>query len=127
MKRHLFIILFTFSRGLSFAQGFNWQWTEGAWGPTGQVDIEGWAVATDKNYNVYATGFFDGPYLTFGDSIVHSYNSGMNNYLVKYSDQGSVLWVKSSVYPGTVQTAVFGLAVACDGNGNVYNAGVYYG
>ena len=47
----------------SFAQATDWLWAKSAGGTVNDI---GYGVATDLNGNVYITGFFQSPTITFG-------------------------------------------------------------
>ena len=72
----------------STGQTQNWLWTKASGGGNSE---EGQNVATDHNGNVYITGFFASPAITFGSFVLT--NSGVNDaYLAKYDSTGNVLW-----------------------------------
>ena len=73
-----------------FAQ--NWLWTKAAVGSN--VD-EGKAVSTDPSGNIYVTGLFYGPSITFGSYSLANVG-GQDIYVVKYDASGNVLWAKSA-------------------------------
>lgn len=52
------------------------------------------AIACDKGY-VYTTGNYDGSDLTIGTTTLNNSVSSWNLYLVKYSDSGKLLWVRT--------------------------------
>lgn len=76
---------------------------------------------TDGSGNVYITGSYDSPDITFGNTTLT--NSGaINIFLVKYDPQGNVLWAQTS--NGTDVDEFPELAV--DINGNIYQSGSFY-
>ena len=52
-------------------------------------------VATDNSGNVYITGYFRSPSVTFGSTILTN-NGNTDIFLAKYSSDGDVLWAKSA-------------------------------
>jgi len=84
---------------------------------------KGQCVITDQSGNLYVTGYFNSPTITF-DSITlnnNTVNFKADIFLAKYSPSGNLLWVKSA--GGTNND----LALSCtiDPNGNVIIAGYY--
>ena len=81
---------------------------------------EGYSVATDALANVYVTGFFTSPSISFG--IYTLINAGADNiFLAKYDSLGNVLWAKNNGGTG----GVIGCYVAADSSGNAYITGDY--
>lgn len=80
------------------------------------------SVATDKNANVFITGYFNDPYVSF-DSIVLNGMGGSNNiFIAKYDSAGNALWAKSGL--ATNQTEVN--TIICDTSGNSYISGYFF-
>jgi hypothetical protein len=80
----------------------------------------GTSVTTDPAGNVFISGFFQSPTITFGAYTLT--NSGNNDiFLVKYDSNGNVLWARSSGGAGND----YGYSTKTDGNGNVYVAGSF--
>ena len=72
------------------AQTPNWQWAKSA-GGTGSAF--GLIVSTDAIGNVFMTGYFKSPTITFGTTTLT--NAGSNDiFIVKYDATGNVLWAK---------------------------------
>jgi hypothetical protein len=99
------------------AQTPDWLWVKSA-GGTG-ID-EGNDISSDANGNVYVSGCFDSPTITFGTTTLT--NAGnLDIYIVKYDSSGNVLWAKSA--GGNRGEGVFGIST--DASGNVYLTGLY--
>ncbi len=82
------------------------------------------SVAVDILGNIYLTGSFNSPTLTFG-SITLTNTSNLGNtsdlFIVKYNANGNVLWAKSA--SGTVNDLASSVAV--DASGNTYVSGYF--
>jgi hypothetical protein len=101
------------------AQAPNWAWASGAGGTGHDFCI---STTTDQMGNVYATGFFTSPSITFGAITLTSGGSGNDIYIVKYDANGNVLWAKRAGGAGGDR----GTGITTDASGNVYVTG-YYG
>ena len=67
----------------------NIQWAKGAEG----FDADyGYAVTTDSEGFIYATGYFLSPYIYFDEYYINN-NGGFDAYIVKYSPGGDVMWI----------------------------------
>ncbi len=100
-----------------FDAGGNVLWAKSAGGTD---DDEANAVATDASGNVYGTGYFSSPAITFGSTTLT--NAGIQNmYLVKYDSEGNVLWAKSA--GGTDHDIAHSVAV--DVSKNSYMTGYF--
>jgi hypothetical protein len=92
-------------------------WAKSVGGPGGE---EGYGISTDASNNVYITGNFQSPTLTFGSATL--VNGGRyNTFITKYNGAGNVLWAKST--GGTSED--FGFSISADLKGNVYAAGYF--
>ena len=84
----------------------------------------GYSVTTDASGNVYVTGSFDSPTITFGTTTLT--NAGTTGYsdmfIAKYDAAGNVLWAKSEGSTSYDE----GYSVATDASGNVYVMGYFY-
>jgi hypothetical protein len=87
---------------------------------TGTGNDEGIAVATDRFSNVYVTGYFYGPNITFESDSISSSN-GDNIFIVKYDSSGNVDWTKS--VGGVTDEQGNGIATA--GVDTVFITGIY--
>ena len=92
-------------------------WAKSFAGP--QRDISK-SICTDKNGDVYVTGFFRSTGITFG-SISLVTNGSLDMFIVKCDTSGNVLWAKS----GGEALAEEGYVVSTDSNGDVYVIGTF--
>jgi hypothetical protein len=99
------------------AQIPDWQWVESAGGTGSDSGI---AISTDINGNVYVTGYFNSPSITFGTTTLT--NAGSTNFfIVKFNPSGDVLWAKSA--GGT--DSDYSRSISVDANENVYMTGFF--
>ncbi|TRZ76630.1 MAG: T9SS C-terminal target domain-containing protein [Bacteroidetes bacterium] len=93
------------------------------------VNVFGQSIAIDIAGNVYATGAFVAPFLTFTTiegtkiTLANSSTLGADMFIVKYDPSGNVLWAVSA--GGSDGDLSYGIAT--DGTGNVYVAGSFFG
>ncbi len=80
----------------------------------------GYNIAVDGSGNVYVTGYFESPTLTFGSTTLNN-AGGWDIFVVKYNTNGGIVWAKSA---GSTLNDV-GRGVAVDGSGNVYITGYF--
>jgi gliding motility-associated-like protein len=106
-----------FISNVSYAQ--NWLWAKSGYDFGG--NDEGYSVSTDTWGNVFITGKFTGPTITFGTQTLTRTGTG-NLYIVKYDTKGNVLWAKS---PSGGYSE--GRAVSTDFDGNVFVTGYFEG
>src|ERR1051326_605350 len=83
---------------------------------------EGMCIATDNSGNVYLTGHFVSPQITFGSYTLNN-NGSWNFFLTKYDPNGIVLWATAAVKNSAFTTASLGVSV--DKVGNVYATGYF--
>ena len=86
-------------------------------------DDEGEKISTDASGNVYITGYFKSPTITFGTTTLTN-NSTANDadiFVVKYDSAGTVIWAKSAGGTGND----FGNGISATGDGNVYITGQF--
>jgi hypothetical protein len=95
--------------------GQTWQWIKTGDG-TGYD--HGVGICCDTSGNIFTTGSFNSPTLTFGTSSVVSTGT-YNVFLTKHDPNGNVLWIRSSNGYGQ------GSSVSCDNVGNVYLTGSF--
>ncbi len=93
------------------------------------------SLKTDKEGNIYLTGYFGGQMdvdPTTGEKLINS-SIGRDGFLIKYNKDGMLMWAKSF---GNAETIPFsnndsrfeeGLDIDIDENGNVYMVGVFDG
>ncbi len=84
----------------------------------GTEDDAGISICTDTEGNIYCTGYFYSPSITFGSTTLN--NLGMANvFIVKYDPTGNVVWAKGA--GGNNQD--IGRSITTDGVGNIYVTG----
>ncbi len=89
-------------------------------------DDEANSVAVDTLGNIYITGFFSSPTITFGSTTLTNVgdtnsSSGQDIFLAKYDAEGNLLWAKSA---GGISYDR-AISVAVDASGNAYLTGGY--
>lgn len=117
MKKIYSTIILALSFANIFAQAPNWVWANGA---QGTQDDSGRGICTDVNGNVYVTGRFNSPTLTFGSYVITSTGGGNDIFIAKYDALGNVLWVKGALGQGESYD------IAVDASGNVFISGIFY-
>ena len=118
MKNIIFTLTILFFNSFTiFAQAPNFLWAQGA----GSANSEyAKSTATDAAGNVYVTGIYNSPSITFGTTTLT--NAGLYDmFIVKYDASGNVLWVKGAGGTGND----YGLSIITDVTGNVYLTGWY--
>lgn len=100
--------------------GQSWEWARSAPGSG-----EGCSIATDSSGNVYVTGLFVSPTITFGSYTLTNVgtNAGSGDiYIAKYDGTGTVIWAKRA--GGSDSDLCY--SVTTDVSGNVYIMGYFY-
>ena len=89
----------------------------------GNMTDEAYAVTADKSGNVYVTGYFQSPTITFGSIVLNTIKGGY--FLAKYDKNGTIRWVKhtNNLYY-TISDQ--GSALTTDSIGNVYITGIFH-
>lgn len=78
------------------------------------------AIVVDANGDIYITGYFQSPVISFGGTVLT--NTGVADmFIVKYDPNGTVLWAKS-IGGSSSET---GEGIATDAIGNIYVAGAF--
>ncbi|MBL0341837.1 MAG: T9SS type A sorting domain-containing protein [Bacteroidetes bacterium] len=120
MKKQLLILTLFAIIGWSnsaTAQSPSWIWAKSA---SATEHDGGTSVATDASGNVYVTGSFNSPTITFGTTTLT--NAGGNDiFIVKYDANGNVLWAMSAGGAGDER----GNSVSTDSGGNVFMTGFF--
>ena len=81
-------------------------------------------IAVDGNGNIYFTGSFYGPTMSFGSIALNNSNPngiGTNYFTAKYDASGNAVWAVKNVG----STHAEGIGVAVDGAGNSYVTGYF--
>ncbi|MCF8296448.1 MAG: T9SS type A sorting domain-containing protein [Saprospiraceae bacterium] len=80
-------------------------------------------ISTDTNGNVYISGYFHTPSITFGAfTLMNDLATYADIFVVKYDSNGNVLWAKSA--GGTSDD--FCTSMFTDANGNMHITGRFY-
>jgi len=95
----------------------DWNWAHSAGGLS---DDEANCVTSDAQGNVYVTGYFDTPSITFGFTTLNN-GGATDGFIVKYDASGNVLWAASIASAGADKA----LSVAADASGNCYVVGYF--
>ena len=85
-----------------------------------------WGVAADASGNLFVTGHFFSPTMTFGTTtLTNADSSNTNNdmFIVKYDSTGNVLWAKQQDAGGSNSEA--GRSVSVDASGNLIVTGSF--
>ncbi len=93
-------------------------WAKSAGGANGDGAS---GVSTDAGENVYVTGSFGSPSITFGSTVLTKAGY-FDIFMAKYDSNGTVIWAKSA--GGTNYDAAAG--VSTDSEQNVYLTGLFY-
>jgi hypothetical protein len=90
--------------------------------PTGSWD-EGLGLATDRNGNIYMTGYFVSAQITFGTiTLSRVPNADSDLFVVKYDANGSVIWAKRA---GNTSFNEAGYGIAVDIYSDIYITGYF--
>src|SRR4051812_42544413 len=105
--KYMLLLLMTFCAWDNInAQIQDWLWAKNA-GSSG--DEEGYGTAIDASGNLYVTGRFYSPTITFEATTLT--NAGLGDvFITKYNPDGSVAWSKSAGGAGDDG----GYSIACD-------------
>ena len=102
---------------VKYDSGGNVLWAAAAGGPGNNLPM---SLSTDQWGNVFMTGAYTGPLMTFGSMTVT--NKGLDDlFIAKYDESGNVLWAKSE--GGSREDNCY--SVATDGAGNAYITGLF--
>jgi len=89
---------------------------------TGCLDVSAYSTITDGNGNVYVTGAFCSPTVTFGTiTLINAAPPNSDMFIVKYDVYGTALW---AVHAGG-NSSDGGSSIATDGAGNIYVTGTF--
>jgi len=103
----------------------NLLWAKSAGGAAADVSN---SVATDTNGNVFITGYFHSPAITFGSTTLTNTTALYEDvFIVKYDTSGNVIWAKSSGSSNSSSPSDRGQSVATDTSGNVFMTGYFEG
>ncbi len=96
-----------------------WTWAQ-HYGNTGN-DV-GRGIVRDSLNNLYVTGYFRSPSITFGSTVLTNSGGGAwDLFVAKFDSLGNNLWAKML---GVFGNDEYGLAISLDHAGNVYITGI---
>ena len=99
----------------SYAQ--EWEWAKKGGGT--KLDVV-YDIKLDNLGNVYVTGFFYSPAL-FGNTLLSNTSVNGEVFLIKYDNNGNVLWAKQGGGNGSA-----GYSIVIDNSGNCYLIGSFF-
>jgi hypothetical protein len=109
----------------TFAQIPDWTWAKSA---VGCYEDEATAISTDASGNVYMTGYFESPIITFGNyTLTNTENYGSSDiFIVKYDSSGNVQWARSAggINDDSGRSDI-AYDIAADAYGNAYVVGCF--
>jgi hypothetical protein len=83
------------------------------------------AISTDPSNNVYFTGSFISPTISFGSITLTRIGTTLNYFIAKYDASGTAIWAKNAGdILGTISS---GTGIANDASGDVYVTGNFEG
>ena len=94
----------------------NMQWARSAGGTANEI---GNAITTDAAGNIYVTGYFYSPTITFGSTVLTNAGNVGDVFIAKYDTQGTLIWAKREGGPGLE----IPYAIKADDKGHLFLAG----
>jgi hypothetical protein len=85
------------------------------------VDDVGYDIAVDNNNNIYITGNYNSPSISFGNIILSNTGSSHDIFIAKYNSSGNVNW---AIRAGSIYDD-YSNSNALDLHGNIYITGRY--
>lgn len=79
-------------------------------------------VVTDESGNIYMAGSFNGPAITFDETVFYGYSGDFDIYLVKYTPDGKLLW--GNIAGGDGDDRAYGMDM--DNDNDVYITGMFH-
>jgi len=119
MKKTFFFLFFLFFWSISYCQNCIVAKSFG-----GNTSDCGRSIATDKNGNLYVSGYFYSEIIDFGDAMLtNTDNSGFTSdvFIVKYDSVGNIIWARS--FGGMKDDYTFNMVV--DSTGCSYMTGTF--
>ena len=100
-------------------------WAKNIGGIAGVYSDTGCSISTDKSGNVFISGSFNSPMLTFGTyTLTHSFGTSSTSvFIAKYDNNGNVLWAKQGT--GSSSKYNYCYSVCTDVNGNSFISGSF--
>ena len=119
MKKICILISFALVSLVNIANAGSSDWllAKSFGGPAGE---EAKDICTDASGNIYVTGFFNSPTITFGKDTLTSNGSG-DIFVVKYDIVGNVIWARNAGGEAYDESN----SICADAAGNVYVTGYF--
>lgn len=122
----LILIIFISNIIVSFGQAPDWAWVKSSFGTIINIGDDGYgneaySMAADALGNVYVTGYYLSSTIIFDNDTLTNSGSSYDIFLVKYDNDGNVIWARSIGGSGDDEP----YSVAADIHGNVYIAGYF--
>jgi Secretion system C-terminal sorting domain len=89
------------------------------------MDDKAQAITVDASGNVYMTGSYDSPSLTFGATATLGNNGDYDVYIVKFDGSGTPLWADAAPASSSNFSTDIGTDIVTDINGDVYMTGAF--
>jgi len=96
-------------------------WAKGIGGTGSDID-QGYALTTDRDGNIYVTGDYNSPSLTFDTHTINNFANGTNIFIVKYNPSGNAIWARSAGGNGSIRS----YDIICNSSANLYVTGDFY-
>jgi len=99
---------------------------------SGQTDMYSvYRIKTDAAHNVYMTGFFITPTVSFGEQLLINENFAPETangtvFVAKFDPDGNPVWAKNAQRTGVCNFHNISSDLAIDGNGNVFIGGYFF-
>lgn len=82
------------------------------------------SIAIDKKKNIYVSGYFTGPFASFGALTLKNMDFGEKTFfIVKYDLYGNVVWARNTTGTGAFEPS----SMATDASGNIIVTGAFAG
>lgn len=115
LRHCIFVLSFVFCIDMLYAQ--EWLWAVNA---GGAASDEAFSTATDKEGNIYLTGYFGPDGISFGNTSLTN-RGNYDIFIAKYNPDGEPIWARSAGGTGND----FGFSITVDPTGNICLTGTF--